>query len=58
MKLRSKRRELHGLVGGIGLAVGLGGLVGDLYAPGNAIAGMFAVWIVGATAVNVFTDRP
>ena len=56
MNLRSKRRELQGLVGAIGVAVAALGLVGGLYPVMPAIAGAFAVWVVGATLVNVFTD--
>lgn len=58
MNLRRKRRELHGLVGGIGLVAGLAGFVGAFYAPRTAIVAMFGIWIVGATLVNVLTDPP
>ena len=56
MNLRHKRRELHGLVGAIGVAVAVLGLVGGLYPTMPAIAGAFVIWIVGATVVNLFTD--
>lgn len=56
MKLRNRRRELHGLVGALGVAVAVLGLVGGLYPAMTAIAGAFAIWVVGATLVNVFTD--
>lgn len=58
MNLRGKRRELHGLVGGLGLVAGLGGYVGRFYAPETATVAMLGIWIVGATLVNVLTDRP
>lgn len=54
--LKGKRRELHGVVGAIGVAVAVLGLVGGLYAPTVAIAGAIAVWVVGATLVNLLTD--
>ena len=56
MNLRNKRRELHGLVGGIGVVAGLAGYIGGFYAPATATVAMFGIWIVGATLVNVFTD--
>jgi hypothetical protein len=57
MNLKTKRRELQGVVGALGVAFAALGLVGGLYAPTLAIAGAFAIWVVGATLVNVFTDR-
>jgi hypothetical protein len=57
MDFRSKRRELHGVVGAIGLAAGLGGYVGGLYSPGFGTFLMLSIWIVGATLVNLLTDR-
>ncbi|MBT8474281.1 MAG: hypothetical protein HKO95_02415 [Rhodobacteraceae bacterium] len=58
MNLRNKRRELHGVVGAIGVAVGLAGFVGGFYSPTTTIVAMFAVFAIGATLVNVFTDSP
>lgn len=57
MGLRHKRRELHGLVGAIGVAVALGGFVGGFYSHTTTIVMTFAVWAVGATLVNVLTDK-
>lgn len=57
MQLRGKRRELHGLVGGVGVVVGLAGYVGQFYSNATATVLMFGVWIIGATLVNVFTDE-
>ena len=56
MNLRNKRRELQGLNGAVGLAAGLGGYVGNLYPYGIATFLMFAIWIVGATLINVLTE--
>ena len=58
MDLRSKRRELQGLNGAVGLVAGLGGYVGNLYSWGLATFLMFAIWIVGATLINLLTDPP
>lgn len=58
MKLTQKRKELQGLVGGTGLVAGLAGLIGNFYAPSTAIVLMLGIWIIGATAVIVFTDKP
>ena len=57
MKLKSKRKELQGLNGAIGLVVGLGGYVGHLYSPAVATFVMLAIWIVGATMINLLTDK-
>jgi len=56
MQLKTKRRELHGLVGGIGVVALLGGFVGHFYSGGTAIVLGVGIWIIGATLVNVFTD--
>ncbi|WP_157772595.1 hypothetical protein [Pseudoponticoccus marisrubri] len=56
MDWRGRKKPLMGLVGGIGLAVAIGGLVGQWYAPGTAIAGALIVWIVGAMIVHVICD--
>ncbi len=58
MNLKSKRRELQGVNGAVGLAVGLGGYVGHLYSAASATFFMFAIWIVGATLINLLTDPP
>jgi len=58
MKFREKRRELHGLVGGIGVVVGLAGYVGHFYSNTTTTVVMFGIWIIGATLVNVLTDKP
>jgi hypothetical protein len=57
MKLKSKRKELQGMNGAIGLVVGLGGYVGHLYSPAVATFLMLAIWIVGATMINLLTDN-
>lgn len=58
MGLKSKRRELQGVNGAIGLAAGLGGYIGHLYTPAIATVLMLTIWIVGATVINLFTDPP
>lgn len=55
MNLKNKRRELHGLVGAIGVAVGLAGLVGGYYPPTTNVIAMFVIFAIGTTLVNVFT---
>jgi hypothetical protein len=58
MNFRQKRRELHGLVGALGVLAALGGFVGGFYSPTTAIVLAFGIWAVGVTLVNVFTDPP
>ena len=58
MELKSKRRELQGLNGAVGLVVGLGGYLGNLYRDDLATFLMLAIWIVGATLINLLTDPP
>ena len=58
MSLKSKRRELQGVNGAFGLVVGLGGFVGHLYSPVVATFLMLAIWIIGATLINLLTDPP
>ncbi len=56
MDWKSKKTPLMGLVGGLGVAAFLLGAVGGLYSFGLAIALAFAIWIVGATLVNVLAS--
>ncbi len=58
MSLRTRRKELHGLVGGLGVVAFLGGLFGGLYSIPFAMFLALAIWILGATLVNLLTDRP
>lgn len=58
MDLKSKRRELQAVNGAVGLVAGLGGYVGNLYSYALATFLMLAIWIVGATLVNLLTDPP
>lgn len=58
MNLRSKRRELQGVNGALGLVAGLGGYVGNLYSYGLATVLMLTIWILGATVINLLTDPP
>lgn len=56
VNLKNKRKELQGLNGAIGLVVGLGGYIGHLYPATFATFAMLAIWIIGATAINLWTD--
>ena len=56
MRLKSRRKELQGLNGAVGLVAGLGGYVGGLYPNAVATFAMLAIWIVGATLINLLTD--
>ncbi len=58
MDLKAKRRKLHGLNGAVGLVAGLGGYVGHLYSYALATFLMLAIWMVGATLINLLTDPP
>ncbi len=58
MKLRGKRKELQGLVGALGVAAFVLGVLGGFYPVMTAIALAFAIWVVGATLVIVLTDPP
>ncbi len=58
VNLRSKRRELQGVNGALGFVAGLGGYVGNLYSYGLATFLMLAIWILGATVINLLTDPP
>ncbi|NDR55796.1 hypothetical protein [Aliiruegeria sabulilitoris] len=58
MNLKSKRRELQGVNGAAGVVAALGGFVGHLYSPAVAIFCAFAIWILGATLINLLTDPP
>ncbi len=56
MKLRYKRKELMGLIGGFGVVAFLGSIFGGFYSIGLALFLALAIWIVGATLVIVLTD--
>ncbi|MGC9369552.1 MAG: hypothetical protein ACP5DX_08460 [Paracoccaceae bacterium] len=58
MGLKHKRRELHGVVGGLGVVVALAGFVGGWMSPTTTIVVTFGVWIIGATLVNLLTEPP
>ncbi len=58
MDWKSKRRELQGVNGALGVVAGLGGYVGHLYSYGMATFLMFGIWILGATVINLLTDPP
>ena len=52
MDWKHKKPALMGFVGGLGVVAALGGLVG-LYSWPLAIFLAFAIWIIGATFVNL-----
>ena len=56
MNLKGKRKALHGLVGAIGAAIAVAGFVGGFFSPTTTIVLSFAVWVIGATLVNVMTS--
>ena len=56
MTLRHRRRAWHGVVGAAGVVAALGGFVGGFYAPSTSVFAALAIWILGATLVNLFTD--
>ena len=56
MNLRNKRKELQGVVGALGVVVALAGFVGGWMSVRTTIVLTFAVWILGAVLVNLFTD--
>ncbi|WP_212525115.1 hypothetical protein [Actibacterium sp. MT2.3-13A] len=58
MGLKHKRRELHGVVGGLGVVVALAGFVGGWMSVTTTIVVTFGVWIIGATLVNLLTEPP
>ncbi len=58
MQIKNRRKELQGLNGAIGLIAGLGGYVGGLYSNSVATFAMLAIWIIGATLINLVTDPP
>ena len=58
MDLKSKRRELQGANGAIGVVAGLGGFLTPLYSPAMGVFFAFAIWIIGATMINLLTDPP
>lgn len=55
MSLKAKRRELMGVVGGAGVVGFLIGVPGGAYSFTTAIVVAFAIWIMGAVLVNLFT---
>lgn len=56
--MRDRRKEWMGVIGALGVAVFLIGLLGGVYSIGLSIALAFAVWAVGATLVIALTDPP
>ncbi|SHH21787.1 hypothetical protein [Marivita hallyeonensis] len=56
MDWKRKKTPLMGLIGGLGVVAFLGGVVAGLYSMGMAVFLAFAIWIVGATLINVLID--
>ena len=56
MDWKKKKTPLMGFVGGLGVVALLGGFIGGLYGGGFAMFLALAIWIIGATLVNVLID--
>ena len=55
--MESKRSKLFALVGAVGIVVGMGGYVGDLYSSNIATFLMMAVFILGFALVRILTKE-
>ena len=55
MSFRSKRKGLMGVVGGLGVAAFLAAVPGQFYSLNVGIFLALAIWIIGATTVNLLT---
>lgn len=55
--MESKRSKLFALVGAVGVVVGMGGYVGNLYSSNIATFGMMAVFILGFALVRILTKE-
>lgn len=53
MDWKRRKKPLMGVVGGLGVVLLLGGVIGGLYAPTTGLFLALAVWILGATLVNL-----
>ena len=56
--MEDKRKSWMGVIGALGVAVFLLGVLGGLYSVGMAIALAISVWAVGATLVIALTRPP
>lgn len=56
MDWKRKKTPLMGLIGGLGVVAILGSVLGGLYSMGIALFLALAIWIVGATLINVLID--
>lgn len=56
MDWKRKKTPLMGLVGGAGVVAILGSVLGGLYGLGMALFIALAIWIIGATLINVLID--
>ncbi len=53
MDWKSRKKPLMGLVGGLGVVAFILGVPGGFYGLTTAIVLTLAIWIIGATLVNV-----
>ena len=56
--MENKRKSWMGVIGALGVAVFLLGLLGGLYSVGMAMALAVSIWVVGATLVIALTQPP
>lgn len=54
--LKRKKKALMGLVGGLGTVAVIAGFIGGFMSPATTLVVALAIWIIGATLVNVVTD--
>ena len=55
--MENQRGKLFAVVGAVGVVVGMGGYVGNLYPSNIATFGMLAVFILGAAVVRIMTKE-
>ena len=55
--MESRRSKLFALVGAVGVVVGMGGYVGNLYSNNIATFGMMAIFILGFAMVRILTKE-
>ena len=56
--MKQKRQALMGVVGALGVVIAVAGFVGGYMSVPATITWSFAVWVLGATLVILFTDTP
>ena len=55
--MESRRSKLFALVGAVGVVVGMGGYVGNLYSSNIETFGMMAIFILGFAMVRILTKE-